>query len=117
MNSRLAELHGRFVEFDREFPEVGKLFDRFALERIGVGFSRYSADAVMHRVRWETAAGRADSDGRAPYKINNDHVAFYARRFMASYPEHDGFFSTREQTSAARRPKGWGAASRDVEDE
>ena len=31
--------------------------------------------------------------------INNNYKPFYARRFMACYPQHEGFFRTRKQTS------------------
>lgn len=98
MTSRHEQLYGEVRRFHQEHPEVWRLFERFTLERIRLGFKHYSADAIMHRVRWETSAG---SKGDAP-AINNNYVAFYARRFMNIHPEHDGFFKTRVQKSRLR---------------
>ena len=102
--SRLEQLRRKATEFHSKFPEVWDLFCKFTFDRIKLGFERYSADAVMHRVRWETAAGR-QADGSAPYKINDHHVTFYGRRFMVVYPEHDGFFQLRAQRTAGRPAK------------
>lgn len=84
--------------FHKAHPEVWTLFERFALDRAARGFAHYSADAVMHRVRWETSGGDK-TRGEDGFKINDHHVAFYARRFMRLHPELPGFFRTRRQTS------------------
>lgn len=89
--------------FHVEHPEVWEHFRAFTMELIRRGRTHYSADAVMHRVRWETDAG-ADARGGESLKINNNHVAFYARRFNRMYPEYGEFFRTREQTSGERVP-------------
>lgn len=80
---------------------VWALFERFSLEMWRAGRSHYGAKGVMERVRWETVAGGGD-----PFKISNDHVAFYARRFMRDHPEVGSFFRLKEQTSANRAPIG-----------
>ena len=98
--TRTEEMRRQCAAFHLEHPEVWDLFVQFAFDRINRNYRCYSADAIMHRVRWETAAGDADkSDG---YKINDHHVTFYARRFMRQYPQHEGFFRTRVQTSERR---------------
>jgi hypothetical protein len=84
MITRLDEITERARKFHAEHPEVWDLFCMFAFGLIDKGFKRYSADAVMHRVRWETSAGRPNANGEAPFKINNNFIAIYARAFMRS---------------------------------
>jgi hypothetical protein len=100
--SRAEQLEQQFRAFDKANPIVGELFERFTLEVIGAGHKHYSADAIIHRVRWETSVVVQTDDD---FKINNNHVAFYARRFMEQHPAHKGFFRTREQRSAADPPR------------
>ncbi len=47
----------KYVDFDQRNPRVGGYFNAFALFMWAKGFKHYSADAIMHRVRWETDAG------------------------------------------------------------
>jgi hypothetical protein len=96
--TRKDALRDEVREFHRSNPNVWKLFVEFALDRIARGFKHYSADALMHRVRWETEAG----DPLGEFKVNNNYVSFYARAFSKAYPEHAGFFRTRRQTSEDR---------------
>ena len=74
-------------------PIAWSLFQKFAFELIERGFKHYSADAVLHRVRWETAESTMDDSG---FKCNNDLTPLYARTFHNVHPEHNGFFRTRE---------------------
>jgi hypothetical protein len=73
-------------------PMAWRLFQRFTLELIERGFVHYSSDAVLHRVRWETAVTTTDNSG---FKVNNDLTPLYARMFHETYPAHAGFFRTR----------------------
>lgn len=81
-----------FERFHTAHPDVYKLFKLLTLEKIALGFKHYSADAVLHVVRWHCDTS---SNGKAP-KINNNYTAFYARLFHKDFPEHDGFFETRK---------------------
>lgn len=103
--TRLDQMRRKAQEFHLKHPEVWKLFERFTFDRVEKGFKRYSADAIMHRARWETAGGRPDSNGEAPFKICNNHITFYSRAFMRLHPEHEGFFVLREQPSASQEAK------------
>ena len=100
--SRLDQLHRLAVEFDKEHPEVWEMFVFFTFDRMKLGFQHYSADAIFHRIRWETA--KPEYEKGAEFKLNDHYTAFYARWFHNSYPEHDGFFRTREQKSEQRPP-------------
>ena len=86
----------RFNHFHENNPLVYDLFKKFTFEVIEKGFTKWSADAIMHRVRWETNIVTDDQQ----FKINNNYVAFYARLFMSEYPEYAGFFEIRRQISA-----------------
>lgn len=100
--SRIDEMRASFEEFHEQNPHVWKLFEGFTFEAINVGRPRYSAKAVVERIRWHVDIETNDPD----FKINNNHTAFYARMFMDRHPEHEGFFEMRIQLSASRRPTG-----------
>ena len=94
--TRLEEMREQCGRFHAEHPKVWKYFVRFTFEMIDRGYSHYSVKAVFERIRWEMDAG---GDGTHAFKLNNNYTAFYGRRFMRMYPEHSGFFRTREQLS------------------
>jgi hypothetical protein len=89
-SSRLARA---FDDFDRANPEVWALFVRFAEEVLRAGLHHYSADAILHRIRWHVAIETRVSPG---YKINDHHSAYFARKWQRLYPQHAGLFATRE---------------------
>lgn len=94
--TRYDELHEKVTDFHARHPEVWELFERFTFELIEKGFKHYSVSGVFDRIRWEKGAG---ADGTSEFKIGNNFKPFYARRFMAMYPEHDGFYKLRHQTT------------------
>jgi hypothetical protein len=94
--TRHDQIADRSRKFAAKYPEVGRLFDQFAIELLARGFKHYSAAAVWHRIRWESPAG---SDGRTAWKLNNDFCSLYARKFMQTHPEYKGFFRTRKLKS------------------
>jgi len=101
--SRAEEIRRNFLRFHRANPEVWKLFKRFTLQTMTAGHKYYSADAVVHRIRWHTSV-EVHTDEE--FKINDHYVSYYARLFMKVYPEHKGFFRIRRRTSTQRRAKG-----------
>ncbi len=80
-----------FFRFHRENPHVYELFDRFTRQVIARGRTRYSSDAIFHRVRWETSIVTTGD----VFKINDHHTAYYSRLWMRLNPEHKGLFRTR----------------------
>jgi hypothetical protein len=72
-------------------PAVWELFVRFAGEAKDAGLSRFSADAILHRIRWFVAVQTRGDD----FKVNNDWAAYMARKLMAERPEFAGFFELR----------------------
>lgn len=85
------DIDARFAEYDAAHPEVWELFIRCCERLIGLGFKHYSADAIMHQIRWHHHVER----GVADFKINDHFSSRYARKFLAAYPQHAGFFETR----------------------
>lgn len=72
--------------------DVRRLFETMALEVHKAGLKRYSARAIMHRIRWHHHIERGDAE----FKINNKHSAPLARWFLKNHPELPDFFETRE---------------------
>ena len=97
--NRLEEMREQVTAYHKKHPEVWTMFEDFTFQMIERGYRNYSVNAIFERIRWEKDAG---GDGITQFKIGNNYRAFYARRFMRKYPEHEGFFRTREQTSEHR---------------
>lgn len=86
----------QFKAFDKANPHIYKLFRKFTRIARNAGLPKYSADAILHRIRWhldvEVIHTEADID---PFKINNNYSAHYARKMMKRNPAFQGFFETR----------------------
>ncbi len=87
-----------FDEYHERNPQVWAMFKRFTFEAILSGRSRIGAKMIAERIRWETFLRPAEGD---EFKINNNYVAFYARKFMCEFPEHDSVFQTRTSQADA----------------
>lgn len=98
--SRQDEMRQQVAEFHRRHPEVWDLFVQFTFQMIHRGYKNYSVNAIFERIRWEKDS--VGGDGITLFKLNNNYRAFYSRRFMRLYPQHQGFFRTRQQPSEAQ---------------
>lgn len=87
----------RFAEFDAEHPEVYEAFVRFSVQMRARGYTHYSADGIMHIVRFHTPVN-AEADGG--FKINNNFVALYARKLVEKDGSFRGFFAFRQRRTA-----------------
>src|SRR5215475_1663948 len=72
-------------------PEVLALFEKLALQIKGDGFSRYSADAILHRIRWHFHMER----GMRDFKCNNNWTSAMARWAISRHPKLVEFFELR----------------------
>ena len=90
-----ATIDERFRAFDRAHPGVFSLFREYAEQIRARGFNRYSADAILHRIRWWHHIERGDRD----FAINNNFSSRYARLLMEVDPSFVGFFEVRELRS------------------
>jgi hypothetical protein len=52
---------------------------------------------IANRIRWETSI---ETYSVEEYKISNDYIALYARKFMQDHPSYDGFFKIKEMKRA-----------------
>jgi len=71
--------------------DVTVLFDHFAHQLARAGFTRYSARAILHRIRWHHHVER----GNRTFKCNNLWTPAMARAWLAENPQYPGFFETR----------------------
>ena len=71
--------------------DVVALFDHFAHQLAGAGFRRYSARAILHRIRWHHHVDR----GNREWKCNDHWTPAMARAWLAENPQYPGFFETR----------------------
>lgn len=73
-------------------------FEKLALELAGLGWKRYSADAILHRIRWHMHVERGDRS----FKCNDHFTAPLARWFLDRHPELKAvkFFELRERAVA-----------------
>ena len=92
-------MHGKwtkenFNEYHKNNPEIYTLFVKFtnmATQRK----KYYSAKAIFHRIRWESMIS-----GEGDYKIDDGWISHYARKFMDDFPQHSGFFQTRDRQNS-----------------
>lgn len=71
--------------------DVVHLFEKLALELAARGHPRYSARAILHRIRWHYTV----DENRSDFKCNNNWTPRLSRWFMDKHPELGEFFSTR----------------------
>ena len=86
---RPRSTRARFEDYDQRHPEVWDLFVRFATEAHDAGRARYSARAIVHRIRWECSVQRHDGDA---FRINAHFASHYARKLIDSDPVRFGSF-------------------------
>jgi len=99
--SRYEEMREATIQFHKKHPEVWTLFIKFSFERIQKGYIHYSARGIFQRIRWETDQAKTNE---SEFKLNDHYSPFYSRRFMKQFPQHNGFFRTRIQTSKNQPP-------------
>jgi len=74
--------------------EVSEMFEKLTLEVADRGLKKYSARAVLHRLRWHFTVDQ----GRRIYKINNRWSRSLADWVMEKHsPRLTGFFETRDR--------------------
>lgn len=80
----------KFERYHAENPEIWEEFKRVTFELIKAGRKHYSADGILHAIRFNTAIR-----GGKDFKINNNYSSMYSRMFTANFPEHKDFFEQR----------------------
>lgn len=88
-------IRDRFERFHAENPAVYRLFRQFAHDAKRAGRTRFSADAILHRIRWFVSVETVGEE----YKLNDHYSAMYARKLIEDEPEFAGFFELRKTRS------------------
>ncbi len=97
-----SDLEIKFDEFDAANPAVWNLFDDTVMEHIEFGVTHLSADYIVHVLRYKALKTRS-KDG---FMINNNHVAYYARKFARLRSEHASIFQFKTvRVHAGKRSK------------
>jgi len=71
-----------FTKFDTENPYVYTLFKSYAFRAMNRGHTTISPKTIVERIRWDIP----------DFKISNNHISYYARKFVDNYPQHESFF-------------------------
>jgi len=77
--------------------EVCDKFVELARQARAAELRRYSADAILHQIRWHFVIEQR----RGKFKVNNNWTAPLARWAMLNHPDLKGFFETREKKAGA----------------
>jgi hypothetical protein len=93
-----AHFRRRFERFHRENPHVFRKFKELAFAMRATGRTRYAARTIIEKLRWEYDI---KTTGEV-FKINDNHIAMYARLLIHRYPQFEGFFELR-----VVRSRGW----------
>ena len=88
-----TRMQKQFEKYFKANPNVWRLFCGYTWEAYFAGRKKFSAQAIIERVRWHHDVEDRSVD---EFKINNNFTAFYARKMMAMHPELEGFFRTRK---------------------
>lgn len=88
----------KFEAYHRRHPEVWGLFKKYANEMRDTGRKRYSAWAIVSRIRWDHDIQKTEE-----FKISNGYIAFYARVLIEACPKFRGWFQLRPLKSAKPR--------------
>jgi len=81
-----------FLQYDKDNPHIWQGFVKYSLQ-VAQRRDYFSAKAIFHRMRWDTAIGEAGAE----YKLNDGWISHYARKFMEEYPQYENFFQTRNR--------------------
>jgi len=79
-------------QYNAKYPFIWKIFEREVLKAIKRGSRHESAKYIFETMR----RSYKDLETTETFKLNNDFSAFYARKFVAAYPQYKHIFETRD---------------------
>jgi hypothetical protein len=71
--------------------EVRELFSKLTFDLIRGGWTHYSADAILHRIRWHYHVEKRERE----FKANNNWTATLARWWLKNNLQYPEFFELR----------------------
>jgi len=90
----------KFWEWHKKNPLIWVYFEKFSLEAVNKGCKKISHWLIINRIRWEVYVVTTGDD----FKISNDYIAFYARLWRATHPEHKDLFSIKKMIGEQHDP-------------
>lgn len=96
---RQRSIQERFDAWLDENPVAYELFKQFAEQARRAGRKRYSADAILHRLRWHVNVELRPVDGEE-WRCNDHFSSRLARKLIEDDPSFANFFELRELKSA-----------------
>jgi len=90
------DLQLAFDKFDRENPQVYAMICKLADQAIAAGHKKFAIATIYEVMRWETTV----TTNSSPFRLSNNHRAFYARKWMQEHPQYPDFFTIKEQDHA-----------------
>lgn len=90
-----ARLDRLAAEFDRRHPEVMARIVELSRRRLVAGRDHWSMKAAFEVARYELALMPDPRGEGEPFRLNNNHTAWYAREVMERCPDLDGMFATK----------------------
>jgi cytochrome b len=91
MVDSFAKRQARFDEWHKSNLGIWEYFQRFSFEAMHHGHKKISHWLIINRIRWEVFIVTTGKD----FKISNDFIAFYARLWQKTYPQHKTLFNTK----------------------
>lgn len=86
-----TDLERAAEDFVAANPHVWDRFVSLTFRLIEKGRDRAGVALIFERMRWDWFIRTVGDE----FKLNNNHRAWFARRFHAKFPEHGRFFETR----------------------
>jgi len=83
-----ADRRKEFAQWHKDNPLIWDYFEQFSIEAVTSGKKRISHWLIINRIRWEVYIVTTGAD----YKISNGLIAFYARLWRETYPQHKNLF-------------------------
>lgn len=93
------DIDDRFADFHRDNPKVYELFKVHALHLYNMGFRKYSADAILHVMKWRHDVKHKPENGRSTfYKVNDHYTSRYAQLLAEEDERFVKFFPRKRRT-------------------
>jgi hypothetical protein len=106
--TRADEIFNQFEKYHRQNPQVWVTFCYFT-EQMRKKVAHYSARGVFDRIRWESITTTDEE-----IKIPNNFSPYYARMYLVTHPEAEGFFKLHQRFSQKRDATGEPSAVKGV---
>jgi hypothetical protein len=92
MAESFVKRQAQFDKWHEDNPGIWEYFQQFSFEAMRHGHKKISHWLIINRIRWEVFIVTTGKD----FKISNNLIAFYARLWQKTYPQHKTLFNTKQ---------------------